>query len=95
MTPQNLVSLPDRLSGLANQQPTTDDASQPSSDNSNLIDNFLRQASTIIQQPFTKLSDAYPDSSKEAQDVQNAIGMWINATVNTIKTSGPERPDNF
>lgn len=93
MLPENLIPLPDRLSGLANQPPPLDDSSQ-SSDNSNLIDSFLKQASNV-QRAFTDISKAYPHSSKTSQDVQNAIALWINETVSGIKTGEPERPDNF
>lgn len=96
MIPQNLISLPDRLSGLANKSPQpTDEESSPSSDNSNLIDAFLKQFSSQIQKPFTNLSESYPSGQKEAEDVQNALAQWVNVVVSSINTGGPERPDNF
>jgi hypothetical protein len=102
MLPQDLLGLPSRLSGLANSpSPSLTSAntsplqSETDSNTANLLDSFLKQVSSQIQKPFTKLSEAYPHSSKTAQQVQEALALWINETISGINTGGPETPDNF
>ena len=102
MLPENLLSLPDRLSNLSNS-PTNGLASpNPNSESTEAeaiaaktVDDLLKRFSSIIQKPFTELSSSYPASQKEAEDVQNALAKWVSVTVNSLNTGGPERPDGF